>query len=48
MLKVVSIYAYALLDPGATLSIVTQLVAKKFNALPDILHEPFLVSTQVG
>ena len=33
---------------GATLSFVTPLVAKKFNILPDNLHEPFIVSTPVG
>ena len=48
MLKVFSIDVYALLDPGATLSIITTLVAKKFDILPDILHEPFIVSTPVG
>ena len=42
-LKVFSINAYALLDPCATLSFVTPLVAKKFEILPDILHEPFIV-----
>ena len=48
MLKVFSIDAYALLDPGATLPFVTPLVAKKFDVLPDILHEHFIVSTSVG
>ena len=48
MLKVFSIDAYALLDPGATLSFVTPLVAKCFEILPDFLHEPFIVSTLVG
>ncbi|XP_069146008.1 uncharacterized protein [Solanum lycopersicum] len=47
MLKVFSIDVYALLDPGDTLSIVTPLVAKKFDILPDILNEPFMVSTSV-
>ena len=47
MLKVITIDAYALLDPGATLSFVTPFVAKKFDILPDILHEPFIVSTPV-
>ena len=28
--------------------IVTPLVDKKFDILPDILHEPFVVSTPVG
>ena len=39
---------YALLDPGFTLSFVTPLVASKFDLLPEILHEPFLVSTPIG
>ena len=48
MLKVFSIDVYVLLDPGATLSVVTPLVTKKFDILPDILHEPFIVSTPMG
>ena len=39
---------FALLDQGATLSFVTPLVAKKFDVLPDILHEPFIESALVG
>ena len=39
---------YALLDPVATLSFVTPLVSKKFDTSPDVLHELFVVSTQVG
>ena len=48
MLKVFTIDVYALLDPGAAMSFVSPLVAKKFDILPDILHEPFIVSTPVG
>ena len=48
MLKVFSIDVYVLLDPGATLSFVTPLIEIKFDILPDILHEPFIVSTPVG
>ena len=48
MLKIFTIDVYALLDPGATLSFVTPLVDKKFDILPDISHEPILVSTLVG
>ena len=48
MLQVFSIDVYALLDPGATLSIVTPLIAKIFDLLPHILHKLFLVSTPVG
>ena len=46
--EVFSIDAYDLLDPGFNLSFVTPLVAKKFDILPDILHDPFIVSTPVG
>ena len=48
MLKVFSLDVYGLLDPGATLSSVTPLLAKRFEILPDILHEPFKVSILVG
>ena len=48
MLKVFSHGVYALLDPGATLSFVMPLVAKNFDILPNIFHEPFKVSTTVG
>ena len=44
-LKVFSIDVYVLLDPGATLSFFTPLVAKKFDILPAILDEPFMVPT---
>ena len=39
---------YALLDPGSTLSFVTPLIARRFDVLPDVLHEPILVSTPIG
>ena len=48
MLKFFSLNVYALLYPGPTLSFITPLVAKEFDILPDILHEPFVVSTFVG
>ncbi|XP_069143301.1 uncharacterized protein [Solanum lycopersicum] len=48
MSKVFSIDVYALLDSGATLSFITPLVSKKFDILPDILNEPFMVTTPVG
>ena len=48
MLKVFSIDVYDLVDVGATLSFVTPLVAKKFDIFPDILNEPFMVSTPIG
>ena len=48
MLNVFSIDVYALFDPSATLSFVTPQVGKKFDILPNILHESFIVSTKVG
>ena len=48
MLKVFSIDVYALLNPRSTLSFVTPLVAKKIDILPNIIHEPFIMSTPVG
>jgi len=48
MLQVFSINVYALLDPGATLSFVTPLVAMKFDVLPVELQEPFSVCTPIG
>ncbi|XP_049364235.1 uncharacterized protein LOC125828989 [Solanum verrucosum] len=39
---------YALLDPGATLSCVTPYVEMIFDVLPNVLLEPFFVSTPVG
>ena len=41
ILQVFSINVYALLDPSATLSFVTPLVAMKFEILPKVLKEPF-------
>ena len=48
MLKLFSFDVYGLLDRGATLSFVTPHVAMKFEILPDILDETFLVSNTVG
>ena len=48
MLNVLSIDVYYLLDHGSTLSFVTPLIVKKFDILPDILREPFIMSTPVG
>ena len=47
-LHVFSFPVYALLDSGSTLSFVTPLVACKFDLLPEIMHEPFIVSTPIG
>ena len=42
-----SFHVYALLDLGSTLSMVPPFVANQFELLPEILHEPFLVSTPI-
>ena len=47
-LLVFSFPVYALLDLGSTLSMVAPIVANQFDLLPEILHEPFLVSTPIG
>ena len=47
-LHVFSFPVDALLDPGSTLSFVTPLVAGKSVLPPEILHEPFLLSTHIG
>lgn len=48
MLQIISINVYDLLNPGATFSCVTSLVDISFYVLPDILFEPFFVTTLVG
>src|SRR5688572_26991763 len=48
MLKIFSIDVYALLDPGANLSFVTPFVANRFEVVPEMLLEPYLVSNPVG
>ena len=47
-LHAITFPVHELFDPGSTLSFVTPLVASKFDLLPEILHEPFLVSTPIG
>ena len=47
-LNVFSIDVYALLDLGATLSIVTPLIDKMIDILSDILHKPFIVFNSNG
>ena len=47
-LLVFSFPVYALLDLVSTLSMVAPIVANQFDLLPEILHEPFLVSTPIG
>ena len=48
MLQLFSINVYALVDPSGTLCFVNPLVTMIFYMLPDVLYEPFLVSTPVG
>ena len=48
MLQVFSTSVYALLDPGFTLSSVTPLLALTFEILPEVLHDPIVVSTHLG
>ena len=48
MLQVFSTSLYALLDPGCTLSFVTPLLALTFEILPDVLHDPIVVSKRLG
>ena len=48
MLQVISIYVYALLDPGGIVSFVTPTIDRKFDIFLDILHEPFIVTNLVG
>ena len=48
MLEVFSTSVYALLDPGSTLSFVTPLIDLTFQILPDVLHDPIVVSTILG
>ena len=45
MLEVFSTSVYASLDPGSTLSFVTTLLALTFDILPEVLHDPIVVST---
>ena len=45
---VFSFPVYALLDRRSTLSFVTPLAVNKFDWLPAILHEPFLVTISKG
>ena len=47
MLQVFSTSPYALFDPGSTLSFVTPLLALSFEILPEFLHDPIVVSTQL-
>ena len=46
--QVFSTSVYALLDPGSTLSFVTPLLSFTFEILPEVLHDPTVVSTPLG
>ncbi|XP_070013960.1 uncharacterized protein [Nicotiana sylvestris] len=48
MLTICSHNAYALIDPGSTLSCITPFVAGKLGIVHEILSDPFAVSTLVG
>ncbi|XP_070032756.1 uncharacterized protein [Nicotiana tomentosiformis] len=48
ILTIFSHDAYALIDPGSTLSYITPFIAGKFVIVPEILSDPFAVSTPVG
>ena len=48
MLQVFSTSLYTLLDPGSTLSFVTPLFALTFDILPEVVHDPIVVSTPLG
>ena len=45
MLQVFSAFVYALLDLGSTLSFVALLLDLTFERLPEVLHDPIVVST---
>jgi len=48
MLEVFHLGVYGLIDPGATLSFVTLYVAMRFDIGPEILSNPFYISTPIG
>ena len=48
MLQVFSTFVYALLDQGSMLSFVTPLLSLTFDILPDVLHDPIVISTPLG
>ena len=48
MVQVFSTFVYALLDPRSTLSFVTPLLALTFEVLPEVLHDPIVISTPLG
>lgn len=48
MLQIFSVIFYNLLDSAATLSLFTPFICRKFDIFPDILNEPFMVTTVIG
>ena len=48
MLRVFDLDVYALLDLGATISLITPYVAVQLNVSLEALYEPFSDSTPVG
>ena len=48
MLHVFSTSVYALLYPGSTLSFVTPLLSLTFEIMPEVWHDPIMVSTPLG
>ena len=48
MLQVFSTSVYALFDPGSTLSFLTPLLSTTFEILPEVLHDPIVVSKPLG
>ncbi|MDV3186339.1 MAG: hypothetical protein Q8850_02605, partial [Candidatus Phytoplasma australasiaticum] len=48
MLKVFDFHVYTLIDSSTTLSFITHFVAKKFHVEPELLCEPYEVSTPIG
>ncbi|XP_070057171.1 uncharacterized protein [Nicotiana tomentosiformis] len=48
ILTICSHDAYALIDPGSTLSYIAPFAARKFGIVPEILIDPFAESTPVG
>ncbi|XP_070057968.1 uncharacterized protein [Nicotiana tomentosiformis] len=48
ILTICSHDVYALIDPGSTLSYITPFIAGKFGIVPEILSDPFAVSTPFG
>ena len=48
MLQVFSTSVYALLHPGSTLHFVTPFLALTLKTLPEVLHDPIILTTPLG